>query len=519
MEVLEAFDLTGSYRDAAELAGCSHHTVARYVTVREAGGQLDKAAARPQLIDEYLPKLHEWVIKSKGKIRADKAHEKLRGLGFKGSERTTRRAVHEAKVDYQLGRIRVHRPWVTEPGMWLQYDFGDGPIIDGRKTVLFCAWLAWSRFRVVLALRDRTAPTVFAALDVTLRKLGGSPTYVLTDNEKTVTTEHIAGMAVRNPQVVNFARHYGVTVHTCEPADPASKGGSESTVKIAKADLVPTDTNLLEAYDTFADFETACELFCNDVNARVHRVTRRTPNAMLAEEQPRLHPVPLVPHTVAFGLARTVPARTPMVALDHAQYSVPHQLMGQQVWVRVHGQGPDEKVIIVHIGPAGPVEVARHERATPGSPKVIDAHFPPQPAGALDRQPKAKTTADAEFLALGGGARMWLTEAAAAGTTKMRVKMAAAVTLSKLGDPVAVDWALGHAAVNSRFAEADLGSIVSHHARANSGPRRQASETRSLTQGTGAWSALAGTDDRPTRAAVGAVAHDLADETGIEVVR
>jgi hypothetical protein len=46
--------------------------------------------------------------------------------------------------------------------------------------VLFCVWVAWSRFRVVLALRDRTAPTVFAALDVTLRRLGGCPTYVLT---------------------------------------------------------------------------------------------------------------------------------------------------------------------------------------------------------------------------------------------------------------------------------------------------------------------------------------------------
>jgi hypothetical protein len=28
MNILEAFDLTGSLRDAAELAGCSHHTVA-----------------------------------------------------------------------------------------------------------------------------------------------------------------------------------------------------------------------------------------------------------------------------------------------------------------------------------------------------------------------------------------------------------------------------------------------------------------------------------------------------------
>ena len=31
MEILEAFDLTGSLRAAAELAGCSHHTVARLV--------------------------------------------------------------------------------------------------------------------------------------------------------------------------------------------------------------------------------------------------------------------------------------------------------------------------------------------------------------------------------------------------------------------------------------------------------------------------------------------------------
>ena len=37
MEILEAYDLTGSFRDAAELAGCSHHTVAAYVARRDAG--------------------------------------------------------------------------------------------------------------------------------------------------------------------------------------------------------------------------------------------------------------------------------------------------------------------------------------------------------------------------------------------------------------------------------------------------------------------------------------------------
>jgi transposase len=490
MEMLEAFDLTGSLRDAAELSGCSHHTVGRYVQARDAGGASDRAAARPQLADEFWPKIEEWIERSKGKIRADVAHEKLAALGYRGSERTTRRAVARVRAAYQSGRVRVHRPWVTEPGMWLQYDFGDGPVIGGVKTVLFCAWLAWSRFRVVLALRDKTMPSVFAALDVTLRRMGGAPTYVLTGNEKTVTVEHVAGIAVRNPQMVAFARHYGVTVHTCEPADPASKGGSESTVKLAKADLVPKDTNLLGEYVSFAALEAACEVFCGQVNDRVHRVTRRVPAQMLAEEQARLHPLPAVPHTVAFGVTRTVAAKTPMVAFEGGQYSVPWTLLGQPVWVRAHGTGEDEQVIVVHIGETGPAEVARHARATPGSPQLDDEHFPAAPPGALSRAPKARNAAEAEFLALGNGARLWLAEAAAAGTGRMRVKMAAAVTIARLAGAAEVDRALGHAAVSARFGEGDLASILGHHARTRTGPDRRAGEDHSLAQGTASWAPL-----------------------------
>jgi len=498
MNMLEAFDLTGSLRDAGELAGCSHHTVAGYVVARDAGVLSARPAPRVQLIDSYVDKLEEWVERSKGRIRADVAHDKLVALGYAGSERTSRRAVAAVKAHYRLGRVRVHRPWVTEPGMWLQYDFGDGPLIGGVRTTLFCAWLAWSRFRVVLAIRDKTSASVMAALDVTLRRIGGAPTYLLSDNEKTLTVEHVAGIAVRNPAMVAFARHYGVTIHTCEPADPASKGGSESTVKLAKADLVPKDTNLLEAYATFAELEAACAVFCAQVNARVHRVTRRAPVDMLAEERTRLHPLPTHPHTVAFGLTRTVAAKTPMVAFDGGSYSVPHTLLGQTVWVRVHGRGDDELVIIVHIGSDGPLEVARHVRATPGSPRLNEEHFPPAPAGALGRMPKPRTSAELEFLALGDGARLWLTEAAAAGATKMRVKMAQAVTLSKLFTTTEVDWALGHAAVHARFAEADLASILDHHTTSTAGgPTHSAGEDRSLTQGTRSWATL-GQPHQPT---------------------
>jgi hypothetical protein len=281
-----------------------------------------------------------------------------------------------------------------------------------------------------------------------------------------------------------------VTIHTCEPADPASKGGSESTVKIAKADLVPKDTNLLDEYDSFPQLEAACEAFCTDVNARVHRVTRRAPDDMLAEEQARLHPVPSAPHTVAFGVTRTVASRTPMVAFDGGAYSVPAHLLGQTVWVRVHGLGDHEQVIIVHVGPTGPAEVARHGRATPGSPRLDDTHFPPPPAGTLGRIPKARNESEAAFLMLGDGARLWPTEAAAAGTTKVRLKMAQAVTLAKLFSAAEVDQALGHAAVHARFGHSDLASILDHHTATASGPTHRAGEDGSLTQGTSGWAAL-----------------------------
>jgi hypothetical protein len=481
--------LTGSYRDAAELAGCSHHTVAGYVQARDEG-QLTpgRAQRRPMLVDGFLPKLEEWVERSKGKLRADVAHEKLVALGYTGSERTTRRAVAEAKTVWRAGRRRVHRPWVPEPGMWFQYDFGTGPRVGGVGTWLFCAWLAWCRFRVVVPILDKSLPSVMAAIDQALRAFGGVPTYGLTDNEKTVRVEHVAGAAVRNPQMLDFARHYGLTVATCMPADPASKGGSEDTVKLAKADLVPTDANLLEEYASFAKSEAACAGFCEQINARVHRVTRRAPAEMLTEERARLHPVPAHAYTAAFGETRTVGATTPMVAFDHCSYSVPHRLAGARVWVREHR----DQIVITHVGEGGPVEVARHQRTTPGSPRSDDAHFPPPPEGALGRRPKAKTTAEAQFLALGEGAALWLVEAASAGCARMRAKMTEAVQLAALHDPATVDRALGQAATAGRFGHGDLAAILTHQAGepTTGGGTQRAGEHNSLAQGTAGWAGL-----------------------------
>lgn len=485
MEILNAYDLTGSYRAAAELCGCSHHTVKTAVADRDRG--LPPAVRRARIIDDWRDVLEGWVADSRGKIRGDKAHQRLQSLGYTGSERTTRRALAEMKAQWRLGNTRVHRPWITEPGLWLQYDFGDGPIVDGRKVVLLVAWLAWCRFRVVIALRDRTAPSVFAGLDRIFRILGGAPTYVLTDNEKTVTTGHIAGVPVRNRQAVTFGRYYGVSVLTCEPADPASKGGVENAVKLAKADIVPTDTNLLAQYESFAQVEAACTAFMELVNTRVHRATRRVPAQMLAEEHPRLHAVPDLPHTAALGVTRRVPDNTPMVTFEHCQYSVPSTLLGHSVWVRHHDRS--DEIVLCALEDRGPIEVARHRRTSPGTPAIDDTHFPDHHDKVPgDYRVRARTTGEHAFLAIGAGAAEWLKEAAAAGAERIHQKMAHAVELSVLGAGGDVDWALGHAAVHGRFATGDLEAILA--VKGMDTTRRAACEDTSLAQGTIAWNML-----------------------------
>jgi transposase len=483
VEILEAFDLAGSYRAAAELAGCSHHTVARYVRLRASGRVMTERAVRDRLIDGYLAKVEEWVERSHGKVRADVAHDKLLALGFEGSERTTRRAVARAKHAFAAGHRRVYRPWIPEPGMWLQFDWGHGPRIGGREAMLWCAWLAWSRFRVVIPTWDRTLPTVVACIDETLRRFGGSPTYALTDNERTVTIDRIAGIGVRHPEIVAAGRHYGLQITACVPFDPESKGGSEATVRVAKADLVPTEANLLRAYDSFAELRAACDGFCETVNGRVHRETHEAPVERLASERARLHPIPAEAHTVAFGVTRLVDDDSTL-RFGSARYSVPHQLVGERVWVRVQG----DELVVTFAARDGAREVARHALTTPGNPRIDPAHYPARTSDPLHPKPKAASPDETAFLGLGPGAERWLVLAGASGAERIRTKIRRATELAMLVGAVQVDRALGLAAEAGRFADGDLESIVDH-LRLLGEARRERLEVPddTLQPGTGAW--------------------------------
>lgn len=170
------------------------------------------------------------------------------------------------------------------------------------------------------------------------------------------------------------------------PYDPGSKGGTEETVKIATADLVPTEANLRPQYACFAELEATCEALTVKVNARKHRESARVPDEALTAERVRLHVLPAAPHTAALGMTRIVNTDQ-TIRFGSVRYSTPPGLVGSEVWVGVAGTVP---VIVADLdalsvrqgwadGRAGLAEVARHRLSTPGTPQIDIAHYPDHP--------------------------------------------------------------------------------------------------------------------------------------------
>ncbi|MGW6413498.1 Mu transposase domain-containing protein, partial [Streptomyces vinaceus] len=249
--------------------------------------------------------------------------------------------------------------------------------------------------------------------------------------------------------------------------------------------------NLLPHYKAMGQLEAACREFCDTVNNRVHRESRRRPAEALLEEQQRLHPLPKQPFTVAFGATRRVNWDA-TISVEGVRYSVPHDLVDTRVWARFHG----DELTVTAVGQDGPAEVARHDRSSPGNPSVKDEHYPLRENKEADRTPRAKTAEEAAFLALGPGAASWLIEAAAAGARRLKPKTAEAVQLARLHSVAEADRALGAAAIAGRFAENDLISILTYQSGLETVEPTRATEEHSLQPGTSAWSRFGITDEK-----------------------
>ena len=233
----------------------------------------------------------ERVAASKGRISAKRLLPVARAAGFDGSARNFRRLVASVKRDYRRDHHRGRRPAVWAPGEFLVMDWAD----LGGGLHLFCAVLAWSRWRFARFAADEQAGTTLALIADALAAAGGVPAKVLTDRMGCLKGGVVADVVIPTPAYVRFAAHYGFAPDWCHGNDPQSKGIVENLVGYAQRDLVvPLLAEARSAGRVLSVREgnAAAEHWCNEVNAAVHSEICAVPDERLAQEVALLAPLP-----------------------------------------------------------------------------------------------------------------------------------------------------------------------------------------------------------------------------------
>jgi hypothetical protein len=128
--------------------------VKRKVLAWEAG-ELDEGRAGRRLVARNTDVVRDLVAKrvdgTHAKVTAKRLLVEARAAGYVGSDRNFRRLVATVKKTWRAKNAYQRRPGVWTPGEMLVVDWGT---ISGTGIKVFCAVLAWSRFRFVRFARD-----------------------------------------------------------------------------------------------------------------------------------------------------------------------------------------------------------------------------------------------------------------------------------------------------------------------------------------------------------------------------
>ena len=452
MDIISAYQQVGSYRGAAELCGTTHRTVKKVVDKFEAGDETPPRAERAHNYDAVTDLVTQRVEKSQGRMSAKRMLPIARAAGYEGSARNFRRLVAEAKLLWRNEHHRGRRPAVWSPGEYLVIDWAQA----APGLFLFCAVLAFSRWRFVAFATDQRASTTLALIAEAFSAIGGVPARVLADRMACLKGGVVANVVIPTAEYVRLAAHYGFAPDFCHANDPQSKGIVENLCGYAQRDLaVPLLTQAAidgRAVDLRAA-NVAARAWCAEVNATMHSEVCAVPDERLIIERELLQPSPSLRLQIGAPSVIRKVDRLSCIRYASARYSVPTRLIGTSVAVVVdHGA-------VCLLEPTTGMIVAEHELAAPGTASILDDHYDgprPQPS----RGPRPKTHAEQQFCALGTDAEAFLVGAAAIGNTRLGSELEVLLGLGAAYGSDALVGALRRAVAFRRFRAADVRSIM-----------------------------------------------------------
>jgi transposase len=261
--------------------------------------------------------------------------------------------------------VRIEVP----PGSEGQVDFGyAGLTIDPRtgaerKTWVFVLVLSWSRHLYAELVFDQRVETWLLCHSHAFTAFGGVPAKIVPDNLKAaVVRASFGGDPVIQRAYRECAEHYGFLIDPTRPRTPEHKG------KVEQGGVHYVKRQFLAGRDPEPIDELNVKLgrwSSETAGQRLHGTTKERPRDRFERiEQAALLPLPQHPYDPAVWKQVSV-YRDCYVSFEGSYYSVPHRLVGQQVWLRagartVQVYAPNHELITTHDRASRPGERQTH---------------------------------------------------------------------------------------------------------------------------------------------------------------
>lgn len=327
-----------SVRKLAKTLGHSRRTIRKYLLAEDPVPryQRKKPRSHPALdayrgVIDHLLAEDERNSPSKQRLTALRVYELVQGDGYRGSLRTVERYVREKRHKAAPAFL----PLAFAAGQVAQCDWGKAYVDVGGRRIevqLFCLRLCASGASFVMAFKRQTQEAFFEGHRQAFEFLGGVPLTIWYDNLKAAVNKILVGKErVEQKAFVALRTHYRFEAHFCTPGEEGAheKGLVEGLVGYARRRFltpVPQVSSLDELNEHLRQHCLA---------ERSRRIGHREAPVGELWEQELAAMIPLPP--APFQCCRTVPATVTgfaTVRLEHARYSVPARLVGQNLLVK-----------------------------------------------------------------------------------------------------------------------------------------------------------------------------------------
>jgi transposase len=314
---------------------------------------------RQRLTDPYIDFIRQ-TLEQYPRLRATRIFEMIKSRGYSGSVIQLRRVVAGLRPRSREAFLRLNT-LAGEQGQADWAHFGEVAIGRAKRRLsCFVLTLSYSRALWLEFFFDQSIENFLLGHVHAFHDWGGAPRIILYDNLRAVVLDRHGDAVKFHPRILELCAHYHFEPRPCRPARGNEKGRVERVIQYIRHSFFAA-----RPFTTLEDFNRQARAWRD---ALAHTRPWRDDDSrviadVLAEERPRLLPLPL--HPFDTDVIKAVRSdKTIYVRFDLNDYSIPHEFVGKPLTLTASSS----RVRLLH----GAVEIASHRRSFDRHQRIED---------------------------------------------------------------------------------------------------------------------------------------------------